>query len=443
MVRLRESQVKKIFILDTTVLLHDPQAIYKFKTNDILIPIVVVEEIDKFKRDQSEVGRNARTISRLLDLERSKGKLSNGVKLESGGMLYIVLHSAEIQIDNKSQALAKNNDNWILGVAFHYSKEKSEECILVTKDVNLRIKADALGIRAEDYSNDKVQVDELYSGYTTIEAEDALRTQLLAQGSIQAPDYAISNQFFCLKKDGEEELLTKFNARTNRLELIPAIPEVWGIRPRNMEQRMALDLLLDPDIQLVTLVGKAGTGKTLLAIAAGLQMVVDEEGFNRLMVGRPIHPLGKDIGYLPGDIDEKIRPWMQPIFDNLEYILHCTSDEHSRSSMTYEYFIQKGWMTVEPLTYMRGRSIPNQYMLVDEAQNLTPHEMKSIITRAGHGTKIVLTGDPEQIDNPYLDAATNGITYVVSRMKSHDLHGHVTLVQGERSELAELATNLL
>lgn len=435
--------MKKTFVLDTTVLLHDPQAIYKFADNDILIPIVVVEEIDKFKRDQSEVGRNARTISRLLDLERTKGSLSSGVSLKSGGMLFIVLESSDLNQTSKAQSLTKNNDNWILGVAFHYSREKSQECILVTKDVNLRIKADALGIQAEDFSNDKVQVDELYSGYQLVDADDQTRTQLLAQGSLPAPEGAVTNQFFCFQKEGEEDLLTQFSPETQRLELLPTVPEVWGIKPRNLEQRMALELLLDPDIKLVTLVGKAGTGKTLLALAAGLQKVVDEEQYNRLMVGRPIHPLGKDIGYLPGDIDEKIRPWMQPIFDNLEYILHCTSDEHSRGNMTYEYFIQKGWMTVEPLTYMRGRSIPNQYMLVDEAQNLTPHEMKSIITRAGHGTKIVLTGDPQQIDNPYLDAATNGITYVVSRLKNHTLHGHVTLLQGERSVLAELASNLL
>lgn len=434
--------MKKIFVLDTTVLLHDPQAIYKFQDNDVLIPIVVVEEIDKFKRDQSEVGRNARTISRLLDLERTKGTLSNGVKLKSGGMLYIVLESSEILVNNQPQALTKNNDNWILGVAYRNLKKK-QECILVTKDVNLRIKADALGIRAEDFSNDKVQVDELYSGYKFLDADDQMRTQLLAQGSLAAPPNANANQFFVLQKEGDEDLLTRFNSETQRLELLPSVPEVWGIRPRNLEQRMALELLLNPDIKLVTLVGKAGTGKTLLALAAGLQMVVDEESYSRLMVGRPIHPLGKDIGYLPGDIDEKIRPWMQPIFDNLEYILHCTSDEHSRGHMTHEYFIQKGWMTVEPLTYMRGRSIPNQYMLVDEAQNLTPHEMKSIITRAGHGTKIVLTGDPQQIDNPFLDAATNGITYVVSRLKNNTLHGHVTLLQGERSVLAELASNLL
>lgn len=435
--------MKKTFVLDTTVLLHDPQAIYKFKNHDVLIPIVVVEEIDKFKRDQSEVGRNARTISRLLDREREKGSLNNGVELDGGAHLHIVLESTELRVNNQAPSLAKNNDNWILGVAYHYSTSKNQECILVTKDVNLRIKADALGIKAEDYSNDKVQVEELYTGYRRLEVDDQLRTQLLAQGSLPAPEDAIANQFFLLEKEEEEDLLTRYNPVSQRLEHIPSTPEVWGIRPRNHEQRMAIELLLDPNIQLVTLVGKAGTGKTLMALAAGLQMVVDEEKFSRLMVGRPIHPLGKDLGYLPGDIDEKIRPWMQPIFDNLEYILHCTSEEQVRDNTTYEYFIQRGWMTVEPLTYMRGRSIPHQYMLVDEAQNLTPHEIKSIITRAGHGTKIVLTGDPEQIDNPFLDAATNGITYVVSRLKNQSLHGHVTLVQGERSILAELATNLL
>ena len=434
------------YVLDTTVLLHDPRAILKFKEHQVLIPIVVVEEVDKFKRDQSEVGRNARYVSRLLDKEREKGSLSKGVPLESGGNLRIVMNTGEI--DAPFRVATKTNDNFILGVAVHFAKtEPEKQCVLVTKDVNLRIKADALAVRAEDYSNDKVKVDELDTGWTQIKVPGSRLDELDENGVVDLEeDHWYPNQFIHMVDEDNDEVAA--SARVVRDgKQAEAISEVsknlWGIIPKNIEQRMAFELLLDPDVKLVALIGKAGTGKTLLALAAGLQMVIDEHKYNRLIVSRPVHPLGRDIGYLPGDIDEKIRPWMQPIFDNLEYILHCNTDELSKSHINHQYFIDKGWMVVEPLTYMRGRSIPNQYLLVDEAQNLSPHEIKSIITRAGHGTKIVLTGDPHQIDHPFLDASTNGISYLVQRLRGEKLFGHVTLQQGERSELAELASNLL
>jgi len=438
------------YILDTNVLLHDPLALYKFEENHVFIPIVVVEEIDKFKRDPSETGRNARTVSRLLDQERSKGNLSEGVPLTDGGSLSIVLESDEIKFNIPFSTASKTNDNWILGVALHYNKIAAENncrCVLVTKDANLRIKADALSIRAEDYSNDKVKVDELYNGWEERSVPAATLDKLEAEGSIPLlDDHLYANEFIRLvdEDDHERSVLARVPSDRDALLLLDEhIENVWGIEPLNLEQRMALELLLDPKVKLVSLQGKAGTGKTLLALAAGLQMVIDQNRYNRLLVSRPVHPLGKDLGYLPGDIDEKIRPWMQPIFDNLEYILHCNNDELTKSQITYQYFIDKGWMVVEPLTYMRGRSIPNQYVLIDEAQNLTPHEIKSIITRAGHGTKIVLTGDPEQIDHPFLDAMTNGISYLVKRLKNQSLYGHVALMKGERSDLAECASNLL
>lgn len=436
----------KTFVLDTTVLIHDPMAIYKFKDNEILIPLVVIEEIDKFKRDQSEVGRNARMISRFLDKERSKGRLSDGVPLDEGGTLRAALESADISLRANTKNSSMNNDNWILGVAVHHMQNNPDSsCILVTKDVNLRIKADALRVPAEDYSNDKVELNELYTGSEQLEVDAQTWAALTEGGSVEKPEDASLNQFFVLScpDHGDETLAARIDPQTGRMAALPPERDVWGVKPLNIEQRLAIELLLDQRIQLVSLVGKAGTGKTLIALAAGLQIVVDENKFHRLMVSRPIHPMGRDLGYLPGDIDEKIRPWMQPIFDNLEYILHCNSEDFGKGQVTYEYFIDKGWMVVEPLTYMRGRSIPNQYMLVDEAQNLTPHEIKSIITRAGHGTKIVLTGDPNQIDHPFLDASTNGLSYLVNRFRNNPLYGHVTLTRGERSPLAEAASNLL
>ena len=434
------------FVLDTTVLLHDPMAIYKFEEHHVILPIVVVEEIDKFKRDQSEVGRNARAISRYLDQERQKGSLSDGVDLDRGGRLRIVLDSEELTVTMPFKSALKSNDNWILGVAANYSKKKEHKCVLVTKDVNLRIKADALGITAEDYNNDKVKIDELYRGWIDMEVDAATLKEFQEKGSLPLPqDDLYANLFLRLinKDDPEQFELARVRADKQCITALNFSQNVWGIVPTNLEQRLAVELLLDPDIKLVSLIGKAGTGKTLISLAAGLQMVIDENKYNRLIVSRPVNPLGRDIGFLPGDVDEKIRPWMQPIFDNLEFILHCNSDELSKSQITHQYFIDKGWIVVEPLTYMRGRSIPNQYFLIDEAQNLTPHEIKSIITRAGHGTKIVVTGDPHQIDHPFLDASSNGINYLVQRFKDQSIYGHVTLDKGERSELAERASNLL
>lgn len=434
----------KNFVLDTNVLLHDPYAMYKFEDNTVLIPIVVVEEVDKFKRDPSETGRNARTVSRLLDLERQKGKLAEGVPLEGGGRLQVVLESDPVQLHGDTRHSA---DNWILGVAVAQKKKAKDPCHLVTKDANLRIKADAFGVIAEDYSNDKVRIDELYTGHTRMEIPASAFAQIEESGVLQLPDTnLVTNQFASLvhAEEPERELLARYREADHSLHALDEFGDVWGISPRNMEQRCALELLLDPKVKLVSLIGKAGTGKTLLAIAAGLNAVADDSVYRSLLVSRPVQPLGKDIGFLPGDIDEKIRPWMQPIFDNLDYILSCSGSIDSyKGQPSYEFLLDKGWIVVEPLTYMRGRSIPNQYMIIDESQNLTPHEIKSIITRAGHGTKIVLTGDPYQIDHPFLDASTNGVSYVVNRLKGQDIYGHMSLYKGERSELAELASNLL
>jgi len=435
--------MKKDYVLDTNVLLHDPYALYKFQDNNILIPLVVVEEIDKFKRDQSEVGRNARAVNRFLDKEREKGSLNKGVALESGGTLRVIIDAEPVNVGNLS--IAPSADNLILGVAVEHSKN-DRACILVTKDSNLRIKADAMGVEAQDYRNDRVEVDELYTGLLELDVPGEMINTLHREGRADLPqDHLLPNQFLNLTslENPSHTSLAQVGPKGDDLLPLPPLHEIWGIKPLNLEQRLAFYLLLDPDIKLVSMIGKAGTGKTLLAIAAGLHQVIDDGDFHRLLVSRPVLPLGKDIGFLPGDVDDKLKPWMQPIFDNLEYILSCSTNEGIKGQPSYQYLFDKGWMSVEPLTYMRGRSIPNQYLIVDEAQNLTPHEIKSIITRAGHGTKIILTGDPHQIDNPFLDASTNGITYLVQRFKGQALYGHITLTKGERSPLAELASNLL
>lgn len=436
---------KKVFVLDTNVLLHDPHAIFRFQEHDIVIPIVVIEEIDNFKKDQTEIGRNARTVSRELDKLRQRGTLSKGVLLDGGGSLRVDLSSRE---DVGFFTLDRNKaDNQILACAKSLLEGRKERVVLVTKDTNLRIKSDAAGLEAEDYTTDRVEMDELYTGTCqwTVSSE---KIDLLYQGGLLPEgDFApMPNQFVTLVDQSNEghTALGRFNAADGRIHPLKRVDNLpWGIRPRNREQQFALDLLLDDSIQVVTLLGKAGTGKTMLAIAAGLQQVVDDERFNKLLVSRPVMPMGRDLGFLPGDVGEKLRPYMQPIFDNLDFIVAANTEMRRRSSMTVGQLEEGGYLSVEPLTYIRGRSIPNQYIIVDEAQNLTPHEVKTILTRAGDGTKIVLTGDPYQIDNPYVDSSTNGLSFLAEHFKQLDLSGHVTLTKGERSRLAELASNVL
>ncbi len=443
--------MRKAFVLDTNVLLFDPNAIYKFGNNDIIIPIVVVEEIDRFKREMSENGRHARHFSRLVDQMRSGGELSKGVKLPNGGILTVELGTEqplpfELQMDKA--------DNRILALTITLKKEQPKRPIVfVTKDINLRIKADALGILAEDYEPSSVDPDELYTGVTNINVDAHLVDEFYANKKLVYPDAARlfkPNQYVILK-DSANATHTAMGRYSKELEcLVPVIkpPEgLWGIFPKNSEQAFAIDALLNDEIKLVSLVGKAGTGKTLLAIAAGLAKTVDEGVYHRLLVSRPVFPLGKDIGYLPGDIEEKLNPWMQPIYDNVDFLFGATGGGKGASrrgaGRGAQELMNQGLLQIEPLTYIRGRSIPQQYLIVDESQNLTPHEIKTIITRAGDGTKIVLTGDSFQIDNPYVDAANNGLVYLVERFKDEAISAHITLTRGERSKLSELASNLL
>jgi PhoH-like ATPase len=338
-------------------------------------------------------------------------------------------------------------DHLILGVALDVlERHPNDQTIFVTKDVNLRLRADALGLRAMDFEAGRVDIDELYSGLTERAVPGSEVDAFYAQGSLPLPDgEAVANQYVLLRDPDSQShsALGRFDPGAGKVVPLKKMRDgVWGIRPRNKEQHCALDLLLNDDIKLITLVGKAGTGKTMLAIAAGLQKVVEERTYSRLLVARPIFPLGRDIGYLPGDLEEKLNPWMKPIFDNVEFLMGLSKTEQ-KNGRSYRELIELGFIEIEPLTYIRGRSIPNQFIIIDEAQNLTPHEAKTIITRAGESTKIVLTGDPYQIDNPYVDATSNGLTTLVQKFKGQSISGHITLTKGERSPLAELASNIL
>jgi len=443
--------MNKIFVLDTNVLLHDPNSIFSFKEHEVVIPAVVLEEIDSKKRNADEIGRNARTVSRLLDGLRELGHLHSGVELEHGGKLKVELnHRSFVKVQEMFGEVSK--DNRILAVALNYLNEENEKpdprpVVLVSKDVLVRIKADVLGITPEDYLSDRTgDLNELYTGYQSLQVHPALIDEYYSHRSLTVKQLALSyplypHEFVILKDEigtGKSALL-KVNSDATRLEpLYLGNDSVWGISARNAQQRMALELLLNDEIPLVTITGKAGTGKTLLALAAGLFKVEDEHKYKKLLIARPVVPMGKDIGYLPGEKDEKLRPWMQPIYDNLEFLF-----DTKKAGDIDKILMGLGSIQVEALTYIRGRSIPSQFIIIDEAQNLSRHEVKTIVSRAGEGSKVILMGDPEQIDHPYLDAASNGLSYIVEKFKQQGISGHITLEKGERSRLAQLAADLL
>jgi len=435
--------MRKLFILDSNVLLHDPQAIFKFEDNDLIIPIYVIEEIDRFKRDSSERGRNAREVVRLIDAlrEETGGSLSEGTAVGSGGTLRVYVPERRAQLG--SSLNPSSGDNAILQVAVELQKSTPDRpTVFVTMDINLRIRADALGLKTENYQHQSVQPDNIKPG--VIEIVHPALDGFFSTGEISVDDGRLYPNLCVMLRSAEDEKRTGLgrvgaDGKIRRVS-VPA-EGIMGLRPRNREQTFALDLLLDDAVRMVTLVGAAGTGKTLLALAAGLKRCVQHGAYTRLLVSRPIIPLGRDLGFLPGDIDEKLGPWMKPIFDNLEFLL--ISGGKRRGLPELDEMMTSGIIEVEPLTYIRGRSLPQQYVIVDEAQNLTPHEVKTIVTRCGEGTKIVLTGDPYQIDNPYVDAATNGLTYAANRMHAEALVGHIVLTKGERSALANLAANKL
>lgn len=435
----------KTFILDTNVLLFDPLSINKFGKNKVFIPLIVVEELDRFKKDQNENGRNARHFARLVDGYRENGSLVKGLPIPNGGTIQIsILREPATKHAGIDLSI---NDNLILANALS-KKEEGEDVILITKDINLRLKADALGLKSEDYDTSEISIDELYQGHKSFEIEASRLSEFESSRFLSLSDEEKNgfypNEYLIIHETGnpQKRQLGRYHEKKGGIvPLIKSREGVWGVHPKNVEQQFAFDALLNHEINLVSLVGKAGTGKTLLAIAAGLEVAIGQKKYTRVLVSRPIIPMGRDLGFLPGDVNEKLGPWMQPIFDNIDFLF---GNQKSNSDITsWDELINQGLLHVEPLTYIRGRSLPNQYMIVDEAQNLTPHEIKTIITRAGDGTKIVLTGDSEQIDNPYLDAINNGLVYCIDRLKGEDIVAHTKLKQGERSKLSEIASELL
>jgi len=461
----------KYYVLDTNVLLHNPDGMFVFQDNHIVIPYPVLEELDAMKRREDDVGRNARTAIRHMDRLRGFGKLIDGVQLEKLGV-----HSSgatgrlsiDVEDHDRPPILSADKpDNRIIATAWALHRA-GNPVVFVSKDLAARIKADSLGIQSEDFRNQRVDADRLYTGYMELATSRKCIDDLYADrmlGIDRVEEYLrvetsdgesytreITPNQYVMLTDAQDETHSGLARRlTDTDHLIPVAGQrkpTFGIMARNVQQTMALDMLLNDEIKLVTLLGSAGTGKTLLAIAAGMTKVFQEERFDKLLVARPIMPMGRDIGYLPGDKDEKLGAWMQPIFDNLTYLLSTRgSPNQAPESKTTEQRIEKlvadGRLVLEPLTYIRGRSIPHQFMIVDEAQNLTPHEVKTIVSRIGEGTKLVLTGDIGQIDNPYLDQSSNGLSYAVEKMRGLGMVGHVTLAKSERSELASLAAERL
>ena len=434
---------KKTFVLDTNVLLHDPRALFGFDEHDVVVPMTVIEEIDKFKKNLDEVGRNARTVSRALDDLRAVGSLREGVPSPGGGFVRVVFSDEQ---EAPPKWGSDSNDNRILQTALDLRRKGNPDVVLVTRDTNMRLKGDALGLPSEDYKNALIEVDEQHTGVLELNVPEQVIDLLHETGGAALPEgiSRLPHEFVVLRSETrpEHKALGRVDATGAGLQRVGRHREgVWGITARNKEQLFALDLLLDESVHLVTLSGMAGTGKTLLAIACALRQVADERKYRRLLVSRPIFPLGRDIGYLPGDLDQKLNPWMKPVFDNLELLLTSKGEKMRHNS--YAPLFEQNIIQVEPLTYIRGRSIPQQFIIVDEAQNLTPHEVKTVLTRAGEGTKVVMTGDPNQVDHPYVDALSNGLTYTIERFKHSAIAGHVTLRKGERSSLAELAAKLL
>ena len=436
----------KNYILDTNVLLHDPNSLLNFKDNNVIIPIEVIEEIDRFKRESNELGQNARTVSRMFDSYRGEGSLSAGVSLPNGGKLRIAVQKKSLSNGNGNGKNGHSVDNKILATALAIKKSQPKQpAILVSKDINLRIKADAVGLLAEDYETDRVYITDLYTGTIELSVSPEKMASFRANSEldVNGGKQYYPNEFCTLtdETNPKRTALTKVDPTGTKLvPIIDCREGVWGIKPRNREQHYAFDALLDDRVKLVTLMGKAGTGKTLMAMAAGLKRTVLDREFRRLVVARPTISMGKELGFLPGSLEEKLAPWMQPIHDALEMLSDLNMGHDHRRSTD---LMRSGSIVVEALSYIRGRSIANQFMIIDEAQNLTPLEAKTIITRVGHGTKIVFTGDPYQIDNPYVDSSSNGFNYIVSRFRDQAISAHIELQKGERSELAELAANIL
>lgn len=456
---------RKIYLLDTSVLLHSPEALFSFRANDVVLPLVVLDELDNFKKGSTELNRNARWVINQLDELRAQGPVNEGVTLPDGGSLRVDIGQMRKLDTLIPPGFAHNVDNRILATALGIQSESPErKVVIVTKDINMRVKAEALGLSAEDYRHDQiVELSEMYSGHREVVTSEEVLEELYEHKSIPVdavdpgPVPLTPHEFVMLRASGGA--ITRYDSASHSLQQVREMRhDIWGLRPLNREQRYALEILLDDNIPLVTLAGKAGTGKTILAIAVGLHKVCQEKIYRKLAIYRPVIPMGRDLGYLPGTEQEKLSPWMQPIFDNLEYLLSEGGGPNANGGGTggrkggggggggtsrIEYLQETNVLDIRALAYIRGRSLPQQFIIVDEAQNLTPHEAKTIITRAGQGTKLVFTGDPYQIDHPYLDSTSNGLTHIVEKFKDHPIAAHVTLVKGERSPLAEIASQIM
>lgn len=440
--------MKKYFVLDTNVLLHSPSCLSKFQENTVVIPVDVIEELDKFKSTNDELGRNARAVIRILDHARESGSLASGAKInEQGGTIQVDLQPVCLLEHGMRNDTA---DNRILSVAYRLTRE-GHHAVLVSKDANMRVKCDALGVHSEDFESDKVPApDVLYAGWRTVECAEEHLATLSREREVELPIPGLNpNEVVLLREQGNPKrtvlarpkrkpsdgkaLLRPFDAQNEGF---------MGIAPRNLEQRVALELLVDPSVNLITMIGQAGTGKTLLALVAGLHLTIKKHAYEKLLVARPIMPLGRDIGFLPGTAEDKLLPWMKPIFDNMKFVLREKREPGEADKKMMELF-KSGLVEIEPLTFIRGRSIHGHFVIVDECQNLTPHQVKTIISRVGHDTKLILTGDPYQIDNPYLDSQSNGLTYVAERFKNQEVAGHVLFTKSERSKLASIAVEIL
>ncbi|MBU0639634.1 MAG: PhoH family protein [Planctomycetes bacterium] len=432
--------MRKNYILDANILIHDPNSLLQFADNTVIIPVGVISEIDRFKKERTDRGYNARAVVRLLDSLRNEQSLAYGVTLDSGGQVKVYCDPDNPLENGKGPADAE-----ILRVAQSIqTADPQTPVIIVTKDINLRIRADAAGLHAEDYESDRVQLADLYSGQSERVLDPQAFADFQANGQLPISDtVVVPNEYVLLRcPSTRTTALARVDTEArNLISLQEPDKSLCGIKPRNKEQYFAIDALLDERIQMVTLMGKAGTGKTLLAIAAALHLSVKRRRYRGMLVCRPIFPVGRDLGYLPGDIGRKLDPWMKPVEDTIEFLLDAGGPIRNHEDCAG--LISGGLIEVQPLTYIRGRSISNRFVVIDEAQNLTPLEVKTIITRIGEAAKVVLTGDPYQIDNPYVDANSNGFAYLVNRFRAESIAAHIELRKGERSLLAELAANLL
>lgn len=460
------SDLKKIFVLDTNVLVHSSRAIHSFGENTVIISFTVLEELDKLKKGTGEINKNAREVVRFMDSLREKGNLSVGVEMPNKCILRIFSnHQKDIKDEIKRQSLDPVvPDNRIIATALYLKRKNQQksEVIFISQDINARLKADALGLEVGEYYGESVRVEETYLGYRTLKVLKKDIDHFYSKGSILLSDEIglYPNEFVILADGNKNSAIGR--AKSEKIIVKIDFPErIYGVVLKNKEQKMAVNLLLDPEIKVVSLLGVAGTGKTLLAVACALDLVLKENFFEKIIVTRPIIPMGNDIGYLPGSKDNKLGSWMQPIFDNLDFLLkkpdHTKKEGNLGSAVkgkitkttcqddlsTAKGLISSGLLEMEALTYMRGRTISGTYVIIDEAQNLTPEEVKAICTRCGEGSKFVFTGDPDQIDNPYLDSCSNGLSVMVERSKSINFTGHMTLERSERSEVASIFSQIM